>query len=86
MTSQVLMANESEGDQVILSINHAKKIIEFTDQTFKYDRSTIVYSYKGEKIDIKRLDEGMMATPVFDHSRRFVGHPTVQKIYLKTMF
>lgn len=85
MNFQVLMANELGGPKIIDDINLSKKIIKFSGQSFKFNKNTKVYDSKGNRIEMTILQRNMLVVPVYDVGSRYVGYPTVQKIYLKSV-
>ncbi len=82
--SQLAVANEGFGSSSIVNIDKTKKIIDFGDQKFKYDKNTVVYSLQGKKFDINVLEKGMVAKAGFNPAQRYVGYPVLQSVHLKS--
>jgi len=85
MFSQTVVANEGYGSESIHKIDKSKKIIDFGDVKFKYDKNTMVYDLHGNKVDFDLLEAGMSAKIGYDKTKRFVGYPTLQSLHLRTM-
>lgn len=85
MFSQTAVADEGYGSASISNIDKAKKIVDFGDFKFKYDRNTIVYDLYGKKVDFDMLEAGMTAKINFDKSQRYVGYPTLKSLQLRSV-
>ncbi len=85
MFSQPNWADGGYGESTIVKINTKKRIIDFGNHKFKYDKNTVVYDLYGKKVDITQLEAGMTAKAVYNPAQRYVGYPTVQKLHLKTI-
>jgi len=85
MFSQVVVANEGFGSASISKIDKVKKIIDFGDVKFKYDKNTIIYDLHGKKVDFDLLEAGMTAKIGYNSSKRYVGYPTLQSLHLRSM-
>ena len=83
--SQAVVANEGYGSASIFKIDKAKKIIDFGDFKFKYDKNTIIYDLHGKKIDFDLLDAGMSAKIGYNKAERFVGYPTLRSLHLRSI-
>jgi len=85
MFSQSVVANEGYGSASIHKIDKSKKIIDFGDVKFKYDKNTKVYDLYGKKVDFDLLEAGMSAKIGYNKSQRYVGYPTLQSLHLRSM-
>jgi len=85
MFSQVVVANEGYGSASISKIDKVKKIIDFGDFKFKYDKNTIVYDLFGKKVDFDLLEAGMTTKIGYDKTQRYVGYPTLKSLHLRTV-
>ena len=85
MFSQSVVANEGFGSASIAKIDKSKKIIDFGEAKFKYDKNTMVYDLFGKKVDFDLLEAGMKVRIGYDKSKRYVGYPTVQSLYLRSI-
>lgn len=85
MFSQVVVADGGYGAESINKIDKAKKIIDFGEYKFKYDKNIVIYDLHGKRVDFDLLEEGMSAKIGYDKTQRFVGYPTLRSLHLKSV-